>query len=128
MIMCKRKINNIKFSVKFVYCRDSHYDTNTVRNELSHERWVNVHNTNDPNIAWQNLKLKLTEVIEQHALKVSKRVKGKNSLWLTKEIKSEMNRCDILRRKFQKSKCNLEHQRYRSQRNKVTSIVRRSKA
>jgi len=60
MIMCKRKINNIKFSVKFVYCRDSHYDTNTVRNELSHERWVNVHNTNDPNIAWQNLKLKLS--------------------------------------------------------------------
>jgi len=67
MIMCKRKINNIKFSAKVVYCRDfSHNDTNTVRNELSHERWVNVYNRNDPNIAWQNLKLKLTEVIDQH--------------------------------------------------------------
>jgi len=81
MIMCKRKINNIKFSTKVVYCRDfSHYDTNTVRNELSYKRWVNVYNTNDATIVWQNLKLKLAEIIDQHAPKVSKRVKGKNSL------------------------------------------------
>jgi len=128
MIMCKRKINNIKFSAKTVHCRDySHYDANTVRNELSHEQWDNIYDTDDPSLAWQNLRAKLTDVIDRHAPNVSKRVKGKSSPWLTKEIKSEMNCCDALRRRYQKTKCDRDHQSYKTKRNKVTNIIRRAK-
>lgn len=97
-----------------------------IRNELSQENWEDIYNTNNPNIAWRNLKSKLTEVIDRHAPNVCKRVKGKSSPWLTKEIKSEMNRCDALRRKYQKSKSDNDHRNYKTQRNRVNNIVRRA--
>ena len=127
LIMCKRKINNTKFSAKTIRCRDySNYDVTIIRNELSLENWEDVFDAKEPNVAWNSLESKLTEVINRHAPNVTKRVKGNSSPWLTREIKSEMNRSDALRRKFQKSKCNLDHENYKTQRNRVNNIIRRA--
>ena len=66
-----------------VLARDiENYDSNPVYTE------TNV------NIALNYMKQGLTTIIDRHAPKITKRVKGPKCLWLTCEIKTSMNSRD----------------------------------
>ena len=61
----------------------------------------------------------LKDTIDRHAPFVTKRVKGKKSPWMSKEIKRHMNICDQLYRKACKSKKQLGWVSYKRKRNFV---------
>ena len=63
----------------------------------------------------------------QHAPIITKNVKGRNSPWLTREIKSEMNNRDRLMCKCRQSKLTCDYDQFRQQRNKVNKLVRKAK-
>ena len=111
--MCKRKLNNVKIESETITCRDySKYDTTNV---MSWKR------------SWNNLKQILLKVNNKHAQTnttskiITKNAKGRNSPWLTREIKSKMNNRDCLMRNV--ANRNL----FQQQRNKVNKLVRKAK-
>ena len=54
-------------------------------------------------------------------------MKGKKTPWLTRELKHEINRRDILQRKLRKSKSITDLEDFRQQRNRVNVLVRKAK-
>ena len=52
---------------------------------------------------------------------------GIKSPWITREIKTEMNKRDKLQRKFRKSRSTNDFDEYKKQRNKVNVTVRKAK-
>ena len=69
----------------------------------------------------------LKETIDRHASFVMKRVKGKKSPWMSKEIKCHMNIRDQLYRKARKSKKQLDLVSYKRKRNFVRNEIQRTK-
>ena len=55
-------------------------------------------------------------------------MKGKESPWLNRDLKSEMNNRDFLQSKHRKSKLPSDFKRFQTQRNKVNTLVRKAKA
>ena len=98
------------------------------KNELRDTDFSSVLAENNANKAWNSLKEILINVFNTHAPMISKRVKGKKSPWLDRDIKTEMNNRDKLYRKFRKSKSEVDFDTYKKQRNKVNVIVRKAKS
>ena len=69
----------------------------------------------------------LKDTIDRHAPFVTKRVKGKKSPWMPKEIKRHMNIHDQLYRKARKSKKQLDWVSYKRKRNFVKNEIQRTK-
>ena len=69
----------------------------------------------------------LKDTIDRHAPFVTKRVKGKKSPWMSKEIKRHMNIRDQLYRKARKSKKQLDWVSYKRKRNFVKNEIQRTK-
>jgi hypothetical protein len=128
IIGCKRKINNIKYADITINCRDySKYDPSKINAELSSLDWTNVYSTNDADTAWRTLKNTLTMTINKHAPIITKRVIGKRSPWLDRDLKRGMNYRDTLNRKFEKSRNETDFNAYKHQRNKTNVLVRKAK-
>ena len=128
MIMCVRKMNNIKFKSQTISFRDfSKYDVNQINNELLNTDFSLVYNTLSVNEAYNNLSSILLNVLNKHAPFVSKRIKGKVSPWLTGDVKQAMNNRDQLLRKAQKSNSDDDWNAYRRMKNFVTNLVTRAK-
>jgi len=81
----------------------------------------------NPDKSWSLLKNILLDKFNQHAPIISKRVKGKKSPWLNREIKQEMNTRDSLHRRSRKTKSLIDFEAFKRQRNKVNRLVRRTK-
>ena len=129
IIGCKREINNIKMSDIIINCRDyKNYDPTKINAELSSTDWQSVYQTTNVYIAWTALKDILTKSINKHAPNIAKRVKGKRSPWFNRELKKEMNSCDTLRRKFQRTRTDADNNVYKKQRNKTNILVRKAKS
>ena len=58
---------------------------------------------------------------------ITKKVKGKKTPWLTRELKHEINRRDTLQRKLRKSKSITDLENFRRQKNRVNVLVRKAK-
>ena len=69
----------------------------------------------------------LKDTIDRHAPFVTKRVKGKKSPWMSKEIKRHMNIRDQLYRKARKSKKQLDWVSYKRKRKFVKNEIQRTK-
>ena len=69
----------------------------------------------------------MKDTIDRHAPFVTKRVKGKNSPWMSKEIKRHMNISDQLYRKARKSKKHLDWVSYKRKRKFVKKEIQRTK-
>ena len=69
----------------------------------------------------------LKDTIDRHAPFVNKRVKGKKSPWMSKEIKRHMNIPDQLYRKARKPKKQLDWVSYKRKRNFVKNEIQRTK-
>ena len=105
LIACVRKVNNIKYESETIRYRDyKNYDDNVINNELLSIDWDGVYNRNSSNQGLNVMKSILKDTIDRYAPLVTKRVKGKKSPWMSKEIKCHMNICDQLYRKAYKLK------------------------
>ena len=111
IIGCRRKIGNYKPDPETITCRNyKNYDADKVKVQLAGESWNFVYNKTDPNAMWNDLKTDLKNLLNEHAPKLQKRIKGKISPWITNNIKKEMNKQDSLMRKFRKSKIESDHE------------------
>ena len=71
------------------------------------------------------MKESIISTLERHAPEIEKRVKGKSSPWLNREIKKEMNHRDQLLRKAKKSNLDTDWAAYKKKRNYVTNAIKR---
>ena len=69
----------------------------------------------------------LTGFFDRHAPFVTKKTNTNISLWLTVELKKEMDYRDVLQRKFRKSKTTENYVKYKHQRKKVDNLIKRTK-
>ena len=127
-IGCVRKLNNNKLPSETIECRNySNYNPESLRNDLCNENWNKVYSEQNPNKAWYSMKKILQTNIEKHAPTITKRIKAKMSPWLTSNIKTEMNRRDMLHRKFLMSRLDEDFNAFKTQRNRVNVLVRKAK-
>ena len=92
LIACARKANNIKYESETIRYRDyKNYDVNVINNELLNINWDGVYNSNSLNQGLNVIKSILKDTIDRHAPFLTKRVKGKKSPWMSKEIKRHIN-------------------------------------
>ena len=128
-VSCRRKLNNKKPPHETIRCRDyTKYNPIDLQNDIKNVSFESVYSETNPNNAWKNLKSILTEKFNQHAPLISKRVKGKKSNWLNRELKAEMNYRDTLQRKFRKTKTARDFENFKKQRNKVNIPARKAKS
>ena len=128
MIGFKRIINNLKYQLRTLNCRDyKHYNPIESRNDLENVDWKDVYETKSVNKAWNLLKSILTNPFEIQAPTFTKRIKGKSSPWLNDEIKQKMNARDKLYRKWRNSKSLENKPAYQLKRNRVNVLIRSSK-
>ena len=80
------------------------------------------------NKAWQKLREILHYYVNKHAPLVSKKVKGRLSPWITKDVKSEMNLGDRLLRKARWTNLEIDWSSHKCQRKRVTSLVKKCKS
>ena len=99
MIACVRKLNNIKMAPRMIRCRNyKNYNSKQICEELNQKNFDGVYCSSEPKKAWEILKRILKETIDNHAPFIMKRIKGKQSPWLTETIKEQMNDRDRLMR------------------------------
>ena len=126
IIGCVRKLHNSQQPARFIKCRDyRNYNPDVINTELNNLDWGYVFSTVSVNSAWNFMKETLISTLERHAPEIEKRVKGKSSPWLNREIKKEMNHRDQLLRKAQKSNLDTDWAAYKQKRNYVTNAIKR---
>ena len=113
-VCCARKMNNLKEPYKTITCRDyRNYDSSSLRNDLKGDCFQAVYTEDNPNKAWNLFKNIVTEKFNLHAPLISKRIKGKISPWLNRDIKKEMNSRDALQRKFRKTRSRTDFKNFK---------------
>ena len=125
---CVRKANNIKYEAETIKCRDfARYNVDIINTELLNADWKSVYDSNCPVHAVKNLMSILVETLNQHAPFITKRVKGKLSLWLTAQVKRHMNVRDQLKPKAKESGKQSYWIAYNCKRNFVNNEIKRAK-
>ena len=98
-----------------------------INSELLNINCDGVYNRNSPNQSLNVMKSILKDTIDRHAPFVTKRVKGKKSPWMSKEIKRHMNIRDQLYREAPRSKKQLDWVSYKGKQNFVKNEIQRTK-
>ena len=129
MVGCTRKMNNLKFEQKTIYCRDyRNYDPIKMNDDLRKVNWEPIYLMTNVNDAWSFLKILLSNTFDKHAPMITKHIRGKPCPWLSEEIKAQMNVRDQLYRKWKKSKTPANKKNYREKRNIVNIMIRSAKS
>ena len=104
MVGCVRKINSAKFKPRLIKCRDYRkYNPKEMTEDLRKQNWYPGLNSSNVNEAWNKMKNIVLEVVDKHAPRIMKKVRGKLAPWLTDDVKKLMNERDKLLRKSRKS-------------------------
>ena len=64
--------------------------------DLRKQNWYPVLNSRNVNNAWNTMKNIMLEIIDKHAPRLMRKVKGKLAPWLTDDVKKLMNERDKL--------------------------------
>ena len=73
------------------------------RNDICNENWEFLAPALDPNQMWTEWKTKFLQIVDKHAPIRIKRVRSKNSPWITADLKERMHNRDTLKIKAMKS-------------------------
>ena len=126
--MCVRKINHRKMSFRIITCRDySKYNHTVLARDIENYDWDPVYTETNVNIALDYMEQGLTSIIDRHAHKVTKRVKGRKCPWLTYEIKTLMNARDKVLRKARKTNKECDWSNYKRLKNFCNNKVKQAK-
>ena len=129
LIACVRKLNHRTFKPKTIEYRNYKNYTSEAMSEkiLNHKDFQHVTSGTDINKSWNKLKYIITSCLDDIALKIIKRVRGKPSPWLSAELKSHMNSRDMLLRKSRKSKNPDDIAVYKKKKKQVNRLVHLAK-
>ena len=82
--MCVRKINYQKMSFRTITLRDYFkYNHTVLGRDIENYDWNPVYTETNVNTALSYMEQGLTSIIDRHAPKITKRVKGRKFPWLT---------------------------------------------
>ena len=80
--------------------------------------------TNDPNALWNQFRNAFNYVADVHAPIKTRRVRSTYTPWLNKNIKTEMNYRDYLKKKAVKTSHQSDYEAFKKQRNRVNKLVK----
>ena len=124
-----RKLHGIKHPSKTVTCRNfSNYNPNKFCNDLKSFDFSSIYSSSCVHQAWSHLKFILHKLIDKHAPFITKKMKGRLCLWLTADLKKEMNERDKLLRRARNSNNEILWSMYKRQRNRVSDLVKKCKS
>ena len=129
MVGCTRKINNIKYPMRTVKCRNyADYQPEKMCDDINDTDWQTVYQATNVNSALSIFNSLLRKVFDKHAPFIEKRVQGRSCKWLNADVKREMNNRDKQLRKARKSKNESDWANYKRSRNKCNKVIKRAKS
>ena len=124
-----RKLNSLKFKPRTIKCRKySKCCAARFNDDLSSVSWENLSECQDVNNAWLNFKTSFMHVADNHTPQIEKKVRGRNTPWLSNKIKKVMAERDHYYRQARRTNTELHQSRNKSLRNEVTAMIRRAKS
>ena len=97
------------------------------RNDICNENWEFLAPALDPNQMWTEWKTKFLQIVDKHAPIRIKRVRSKNSPWITADLKERMHNRDTLKIKAIKSNDLHDWANLKRMRNKVNTEIQAAK-
>ena len=85
-------------------------------------------NTEDPNIMWEDWKVKFLAAADIHASYVTRKVRNEYAPWITVEIKRSIHHRDFLKKKAVKTKSKYIHEANKKARNETNKLIKHTKA
>ena len=129
MVGCVRKLNNIKYPMRSIKCRDySKYNHENLSNDVKKINWEPVYKSSDVNSAVTYFNSELRKVFDKYAPIIEKRIKGKSCKWLNSDLRKEMNNRDKQMRNARKTNSDEDWTSYRKMRNECNKNVKRAKS
>ena len=129
MVGCVRKLNNIKYPMRSIKCRDySKYNHENLSNDVKKINWEPVYKSSDVNSAVTYFNSELRKVFDKYAPIIEKRIKGKPCKWLNSDLRKEMNNRDKQMRNARKTNSDEDWTSYRKMRNECNKNVKRAKS
>ena len=124
-----RKLNSLKFKPQTIKCRNySKYCAARFNDELSSVSWDNVGECQDVNDAWLNFRTSFSRVVDNHAPQIEKKVRGRNTPWLSNTIEKVITKRDHFYRQACRTNTELYWSRYKRLRNQVTAMICKAKS
>ena len=130
MVGTVRKLNSLKLQPRLITCRNfKNYDREKFISDLKTAPWGKVYTENSVNKAYENFESTVKGIVDKHAPRIKKKVRGIHCPWRTPEISELIKTRDYHLGKEKKSNNNNNWYSYKKYRNKVTaSSIRKSKA
>ena len=97
------------------------------RNDICNENWEFLAPALDPNQMWTEWKTKFLQIVDKHAPIHLKRVRSKNSPWITAGLKERMHNCGTLKIKAIKLNNLHDSANFKRMRNKVNTEIKAAK-
>ena len=124
-----RKLNTKRFRPRRILVRNyKGYSKEDFNKDLNSQNWQSVLKLGSFNEAWDGFKTILQSCIDKHAPLIEKTVRGRDTPWLTSDIKEKIRERDYYLRKAKKSGSELDWSSYRRLRNATTALIRKNKA
>lgn len=124
-----RKMHIHRLKPRKIYVRDyTKYNKKSFKNDLRNAPWETVFIDNDFNNAWNKFKFLFSNVVDKHVPITQKTVRGKDTPWLTHNIRDKMHERDHLLKTARRTGTVEDWSRYKKARNTVTYTLRQSKA
>ena len=96
-------MNCLKFKPRKINIRScTNYNVSQFKTDLRETPWETLIDEDDVQSSWNSFKQTLTNVINQHAPLIEKKVRGRDCPWLTHEMKEKMYERDHFVEKSQK--------------------------
>ena len=109
-----RKLNSLKFKPRTIKCRNyNKYCPTGFNEDLSSVSWNNLSECQDVDNAWLNFKTCFLQVADSHAPQVEKKIRGRNTPWLSNEIKKVMAERNHFYRQARRTNTELHWSRYK---------------
>ena len=91
MMAFVRKLNSLKFKPRTIKSRNySKYCATCFNEDLSSVSWDNLGECHNVNNVWLNFKTCFLHMADNHAPQIEKKVRGRNTPWLSNKIKKVM--------------------------------------
>ena len=104
MVGCIRKINNIRYPMRTIHCRNfKNFNSQDLNNDIDEIDWKPLYDSSNVENAVNYLNHHVKAIFDKHAPSITKKVKGRPCPWLTEDIKVDMNKRDQVLRKARNS-------------------------
>ena len=98
------------------------------KNDLKNQQWHEVIQQADFNTAWDQIKAIVKNVIDRHAPFIERTVRGRDCLWLTRDLKQIIHKRDYQLGRAKQTNKSEDWSNYCRLRNRTTYAMRKAKA